>query len=125
MNIFTQPSEPETKDGIWIKTNTKYNYEKVQIVQNIETKNTTYTKMDDIPYGLRDGSAVTIGTDIFILGGWKYNTDMNKYNYKINVDTSFNKTLFIVTKNNTFNVLLNKYTYLHFSKAKIYDDLEL
>ena len=36
LNIFTQPNEPAKKDGIWIKTDKKYNYEKVQFSENYE-----------------------------------------------------------------------------------------
>ena len=85
LNIFTQPNEPNKKDGIWIKTDEPYKYEKVQIIENYEFVNGIYEKLQDIPisYGFHNGSAVAIGTDIYLLGynmtNYKYDTLANSY----------------------------------------------
>ena len=89
LNIFTQPLEPSKKDGIWIKTDEKINYNEVQIVNNIEPLISSYTKLANIPWYFKKGSAVAIGTDIYLLGvnegdgryiyNYKYDTVTNKY----------------------------------------------
>ena len=42
-----------------------------------------YTKMADIPYKFFNGTAVSVGTDIYLLGCDDYN-----YNYKYNIFTN-------------------------------------
>ena len=81
LNIFTQPLEPSKKDGIWIKTDEKINYNEVQIVNNIEPLISSYTKLANIPWYFKKGSAVAIGTDIYLLGG-KESDGRYIYHYK-------------------------------------------
>ena len=88
LNIFTQPLEPSKKDGIWIKTDEKINYNEVQIVNNIEPLISSYTKLANIPWYFKKGSAVAIGTDIYLLGG---NEGDGRYIYNYKYDTVTNK----------------------------------
>ena len=87
LNIFTQTTEPSTKDGLWLKTSNIY--DDVLNISDTEYSDTpdTYTKMTDIPYEFYSGSAVAIGNDIYLLGGgssrtnnYKYDTTTNTYN---------------------------------------------
>ena len=81
LKIFVQQNEPNKKDGIWIKTTEKYNYKAVQIVNDFEFINSKYTQLAETPYEFYSGSAVGIGTDIYLLGG----LGNEKYNYKYNI----------------------------------------
>lgn len=84
LNIFAQPNEPNKKDGIWIKTNEKYKYEKVRFVDDFGLTSSKYTKLSDIPYSFfYDGTALAVGTDIYLVGDrryiYKYNAINNEY----------------------------------------------
>lgn len=68
LNVFAQVAEPKVKDGIWIKT------------EGITTDEPVY--LADIPYYFYDGSAVAIGTDIFLFGS--YQSGYYEYAYKYN-----------------------------------------
>ena len=77
-NIFIQEDEPAIKDGIWVKNNNQY-ANKIA-VQKALSETGEYTKLTDIPYDFYGGSAVAIGTDIYLLGS--YSTNYTNYNYK-------------------------------------------
>ena len=79
MNIFTQLTEPETKYGLWIKSNEPYT--------NIINKNqsTEPIKLTDIPYNYNNCIPVYYNNDIYLFGT---NTDGSKRNaYKFNIVT--------------------------------------
>ena len=79
LNVYAQSTEPTEKDGIWIKTTTsKYNYTGVEIVDEITTEG-TYTRLTYIPYQFYNGSAVAIGTDVYLFGGTSGKTTAYKY----------------------------------------------
>ena len=84
LNIFTQTEEPSTKDGIWLKTSNTY--DDVLNISDTEYSDTpdTYTKMADIPYDFRYGSAVSVGNNIYLLDGY----DSCKYNYRYDTTTN-------------------------------------
>ena len=95
LNIFTQTEEPSTKDGIWLKTSNTY--DDILNISNTEYGG-TYTKMTDIPYRFYEGSAVAIGTDIYLLGGdtsphykynYKYDTTTNTYTKMADIPSGF------------------------------------
>ena len=137
LNIFIQPLEPSKKDGIWIKTDEKYKYDKVEMVSNIEDR---YTKLDDIPYKFYHGSAVTIGTDIYLLGGrgqdsssyyrnnYKYDMLINEYTQLAKIPYNFFDSSAVVigtdiyllgsgfsgdgNKNYKYDTITNEYTQL-------------
>ena len=83
LNIFAQPNEPNKKDGIWIKTPEKYKYEKVRFVDDFGLTSSQYKKLADLPSDFNTGSAVAIGTDIYLVGDrryiYKYNAINNEY----------------------------------------------
>ena len=59
----------------------KYNYK-------YDTLTNTYTRMTDLPYMFRYGDAVSVGTDIYILGDDYYDySSYYRYNYKYNTLT--------------------------------------
>ena len=80
-NLFVQENEPETKYGLWLKTSNSYD-DIIDIKSSGDT--ITYTKMTNIPYSFKSGSAVAIGNDIYILGG---SDNIRKYNYKYDTTT--------------------------------------
>ena len=96
LNIFTQTEEPSTKDGLWLKTSNTY--DDVLNISDTEYSDTpdTYTKMADIPYEFRRGSAVAIGNNIYLLGGYdhrknnyKYDTTANSYTKMADIPYNF------------------------------------
>ena len=89
-NIFVQEDEPETKNGLWLKTSNTYD----DIVNISGTENSvTYTKMTDIPYEFSYGcSAVAIGNDIYLLknnNNYKYDTTANTYTKMTDIPYNF------------------------------------
>ena len=93
-NIFIQEDEPAIKDGIWVKNNNQY-ANKIA-VQNALSETGEYTKLKIIPYDFLGGSAVAIGTDIYLLGGtytatnnYKYDTLLEGYTQLTNIPYDF------------------------------------
>ena len=93
VKLFVQTTEPENKNGIWVKTDTQY--ENKIAVQNALSETGEYTQLKNIPYGFVYGSAVAIGTDIYLLGGsisqnnYKYNTLTDTYTQLANIPYDF------------------------------------
>lgn len=96
INIFMQEIEPELKEGIWIKSNKQI--DKIEIVNNLITGNGSWrdNTYPSIPYDFYDGTAVSIGTDIYLFGGqgnstntYKYNTLTKAYTKLTNIPISF------------------------------------
>ena len=86
MNLFLQTTEPENKNGIWVKTDTQY--ENKIAVQNALSETGEYTKLKNIPYDFSNGSAVAVGTDIYLLGrntNYKYDTLTDTYTLLTNI----------------------------------------
>ena len=76
--------------GSYNFTNKSYPYTKYHYRYNIASG--TYKRMNDIPYDFFYGSAVAIGTDIYLLGSIYYDTTNKirpyaKYNYKYDITT--------------------------------------
>ena len=85
LNVFAQATEPETKDGIWIDTSNIDDFE----YDGVEITNTDYylhTQLADIPYDFYGGSAVSIGTNIFLFGGKTSGNYRKAYKYDIETD---------------------------------------
>ena len=67
LNVYAQLAEPSKKDGIWIKT------------EQVDFNEYIHTQLANIPYDFYDGSAVLVGTDVYLFGG--YASDCQKYAY--------------------------------------------
>ena len=65
LNVYAQLNEPTKKDGIWIET------------KEVNVNKPKYNA--NIPYDF-DGSAVSIGTYIYLLGGYKNRNAIYRYN---------------------------------------------
>ena len=108
LNVFAQAAEPTTKDGIWINTSasgslpliTKFEYDGIEIAnadfRNASNGDKVYLPNPLIPYGFYQGSAVAVGTDIYLFGGsgsyttaYKYNPTTNTYTKLTNIPYSF------------------------------------
>ena len=84
LNIFTQSTEPTTKDGIWIKTNNKY--QKVMINQKYANESGIWSNdLGPLPYQFGSGFAVIYNNEIHIMGGVR--AEYTKYHYKYNGST--------------------------------------
>lgn len=85
-NIFMQETEPEIKEGIWLQANKEMG--NVVIVDNVvqgyywDTKN-----YSNIPYDFYLGSAVAIGTNIYLFGGYPSDSRKLAYKYDTLTDT--------------------------------------
>ena len=97
-NIFVQSTEPTSKDGIWLQTNKTA--EHYISDDNIFLSGTWSLASDTapIPYTFHSGSAVAIGTDIYLLGSkdssnntraYKYNTLTDTYTQLTNIPYNF------------------------------------
>lgn len=90
MNLFVQEEEPETKDGIWVKTSDK-TVENVYITTGITIDmDITFGESNtSFPIGVREYGACAIGKDIYVFGGltssgnsnraFKYNTTNDEF----------------------------------------------
>ena len=83
LNIFTQMDEPTKKDGIWIKTNHKYN--KVIINDKfINYESGTWQDLGDMDkvggyHNLQNSACAMYNGKIHFIGGWTYNS--NQYTH--------------------------------------------
>lgn len=67
LNVFAQKDEPEIKDGIWIKTEEKIEYEKIQIVNNFsDATGNVYTALKNVPLVFDKSKIVSLGRYIYI-----------------------------------------------------------
>lgn len=68
INVFTQMTEPETKEGIWLQTSTQY--ESVKIDDGVYLKNKWITNATDLPplitTNLKDAIVIPVGIYIYI-----------------------------------------------------------
>lgn len=79
INLFTQLTEPATKDGIWIKTNVPY--KSVKTMTNIGAHEAVNSIMSGtLPYKFYNGSAVVFNGEIHILGGTEGKTNHFSWN---------------------------------------------
>ena len=89
LNIFVQLTEPSTKKGIWVES-ADYEIEHIIADENIfESESWNTTKMSNIkviPYSFYQGSAVAIGTDIYLFGT-KYSTTASNHQIAYKYDT--------------------------------------
>ena len=81
-NIFMQETEPTTKNGIWLKGS--YQVDNIAADENIfaseEWNATKMASLKAIPYEFYSGSAVSIGTNVYLFGS--YVSSYRKYAYK-------------------------------------------
>ena len=80
-NIFMQETEPTTKNGIWLKGS--YQVDNIAADENIfaseEWNATKMASLKAIPYEFYSGSAVSIGTNVYLFGSSVANTTAYKY----------------------------------------------
>lgn len=73
LNVYAQAEEPNKKEGIWINTS--------------EIGHNDYIRLKDIPYSFYKGSAVAIGTDVYLFGS-QYSSASQRYAYKYDTLTN-------------------------------------
>lgn len=79
INLFTQLTEPATKDGIWIKTNVPY--KSVKTMTNVGAHEAVNSIISGVlPYKFYNGSAVIFNGEIHILGGTEGKTNHFSWN---------------------------------------------
>lgn len=83
LNVFTQETEPETKEGIWVKTANPHQSVAIgsQRYSNNDENLGKWVKASTLPYNFYLGSAVVLNNEIHILGG--YDNDSTRH-YKWN-----------------------------------------
>ena len=97
-NVFIQEDEPTTKNGIWLKGN--YQVDNIVADEGIfvgeEWNTTKMSNLKAIPYGFYNGSAVSIGTNAYLLGGkggftkvYKYDTLTDTYTQLTDIPYNF------------------------------------
>ena len=97
-NIFMQETEPETKEGIWVKANKQV--DKIESIENLITGEGEWIDTySNLPHNIYQSScAVSIENDIYIFGGYgsenykkayKYNTLNNTYTQLTDIPYSF------------------------------------
>ena len=92
-NIFMQETEPTTKNGIWLKGN--YQVDNIVADENIfyseEWNTTKMSNLKAIPYSFYSGSAVAVGTNVYLFGGATDDStrpnDTKAYKYDTLTDT--------------------------------------
>lgn len=85
MNIFLQETEPETKDGIWLKCSNTADYfiADTKVFASEEWNTTKMSEMSPNPVTITNGGSAIIGDNIYMFGG---GTDDNaKYAYKYSI----------------------------------------
>ena len=90
MNIFVQLAEPATKKGLWLKTDNEF--EHVYGDDDVVESESWYPDgtYRNIPYSFYAGATVTVGTDIYLLGGYNStsgNQLKNNFKYDTLTDT--------------------------------------
>ena len=77
LNIFTQDEEPETYDGIWVKDN-NIAVTGVDFASEFSIFNSwSYDASVSTPNAVREATNVSIGTDIYVIGGTVNNGSSN------------------------------------------------
>ena len=108
LNVFTQETEPETKEGVWVQTANPH--------QSVVVGDKTYanaTKEGDwiwdsvstLPYDFYSGSAVVLNNEIHILGS--YDTSSRTKHYKWNGSSWVSVSTLPYNFYNGFAVVLN------------------
>ena len=80
LNVFLQEEEPEIKEGVWLQS-ANLTHDDIIIGNEmvIYEEVDEFNSVADIPYDFYEGCAVAIGTDVFLIGGYKSLTNMYKY----------------------------------------------
>ena len=119
LNVFTGLIEPKTKEGIWIKTDTKI----TKIINDLELwfadswNDTVLKKYTDIPYSASNRKIVAVGTNIYVMGGYKgsaYIKTAYKYNTLTDTWTRLADVPFSITNDiyNSALVYVDGYLYM-------------
>ena len=85
LNVFTQETEPETKDGVWIQTTNSHQSVSItttEIVESSESETIEWEPNINLPYDFKNGSAVVYNNEIHILGGENDKVNTGIYHYK-------------------------------------------
>lgn len=93
-NIFVQSTEPTSKDGIWIKSSGSYDGVIELADQAYFDGSAGYIADYSMAFNFYGGSAVVIGTDIYLFGTDGINGGAYDYQlaYKLNASTSWTLT---------------------------------
>lgn len=132
LNIFMQEEEPETKEGIWLKTS-ELSYDSVAFDKDLtgEPKWDTEANISDMPFyfvNVANNKAFTIGDKIYICC---CGSTANVYEYDIKTDTykqltsppvSVSKGTFACDGKNIYAVGTESYGYLRIYKYNISTD---
>ena len=86
LNIFTQETEPETKDGVWIKTKNQFNSVKISDkIYNLKLAMGSWSFVSPAPYKQcvysGRGAAVVYNNEIHVLGGSSSPADTKHYKW--------------------------------------------
>ena len=86
LNIFTQETEPETKDGVWIKTKNQFNSVKISDkIYNLKLAMGSWSFVSPAPYKncvySGRGAAVVYNNEIHVLGGSSSPADTKHYKW--------------------------------------------
>lgn len=103
INIFTQTTEPTTKEGIWLNTNNSF--DSIQFTDNVvageEWDLEKITSYPSIPYNFSGYNCgiTSVGTDVYLFGfggsnpncylAYKYDTLTNSFTQISNIPTAF------------------------------------
>ena len=87
LNIFVQTTEPTSKDGIWIQVDKTLEHIVEDDDYYIEGEYDVDGKYRNIPYNFYCGSAVAIGTDIYLFGSYESTYQKTAYKYNTLTDT--------------------------------------
>ena len=129
-NIFMQEDEPTTKDGIWLKGS--YQVDNIVADENVfaseEWNTVKMSNLKAIPYQFYSGSAVAIGTDVYLLGGsgnaaiaYKYDTLTDTYTRLTNIPYQFYSGSAVAIGTNVY--LFGSEFTSYYKKAYKYDTL--
>ena len=86
LNVFTQETEPETKDGIWIQTKNQFNSVKISDkIYNLKLAMGSWSFVSPAPYKncvySGRGAAVVYNNEIHVLGGSSSPADTKHYKW--------------------------------------------
>lgn len=134
-NIFIQETEPETKEGIWVKANKKL--DKVIIEKNrfypgdlkYSGTNSSGIAFKQIPYQFYYGSVAAVGTNVFLFGGassrtsnYKYDLQANTFESKTSIPIRFNSSSVVAISTDIY-IIGSAYNGADFYKLYKYDTL--
>ena len=121
-NIYVQDVEPSKKDGVWLKMS---NTEAEHFISddNIFIGGTwaPASETASIPYNFYNGSAASVGTNVYLFGGSGGNTNTYKYNTLTNTYTQLTNIPFAFGGNSLSATTVDTNIYLFTSSNNTYN----